>query len=386
MILKISLLLDICMYFHLVLTDNCNLCCKYCRGKAFEDLEVSDGERTMVIDENLPVDLDFEIPLLYEFLKKDPAVTLTFYGGEPLLRADLIEQIVRESPVKRFMMQTNGLLLDRLPTEIVNRFTTLLVSLDGGRELTDANRGSNVYDRVMENIRKIRANGYTGELIARMTVTEDTDIVNTVRYLASNPDYSFSSIHWQIDANFTRDFALRRFTGWANRNYNPGIRTLVRSWVDHMETSGEVLRWYPFLDPMEDLLLEKTSRLRCGSGYANYSIMTDGHIGPCPIMIGMSRYYVGHISTTHPLELAQVPVSGECTDCHIRDFCGGRCLYSNITMPWGKDERQQVCGTVENLHDALLEALPRVKMLLDKGTISLGDFSHEKFNGCEIIP
>jgi hypothetical protein len=55
-------------------------------------------------------------------------------------------------------------------------------------------------------------------------------------------------------------------------------------------------------------------------------------------------------------------------------------------MPWGKDERQQVCGTVENLHDALLEALPRVKMLLDKGTISLGDFSHEKFNGCEIIP
>ena len=55
------------------------------------------------------------------------------------------------------MMQTNGILLDRLPPEIVNRFVTLLVSLDGTRELTDANRGTGVYDRVMENIRKIRA-------------------------------------------------------------------------------------------------------------------------------------------------------------------------------------------------------------------------------------
>ena len=94
------------------------------------------------------------------FLKKDPSPTLTFYGGEPLLRTDLIERIVREAPVKRFMMQTNGILLDRIPPEIVNRFVTILVSLDGRKELTDANRGAGVYDRVMENIRKIRAHGY----------------------------------------------------------------------------------------------------------------------------------------------------------------------------------------------------------------------------------
>ena len=184
-----------------------------------------------------------------DFLKKDPSPTLTFYGGEPLLRADLIERIVREAPVQRFMMQTNGILLDQLPPEIVNRFVTILVSLDGRRELTDANRGDGVYDRVMENIRKIRAQGYTGELIARMTVTERTDIVEAVHHLASNPDYSFSSIHWQIDANFAGDFSLRRFEEWARDCYNPGIRTLVDDWVDHMETEGEVLRWYPFLDP-----------------------------------------------------------------------------------------------------------------------------------------
>jgi uncharacterized protein len=374
------------MYFHLILTDDCNLCCSYCRAKAFDKLEESEGVRAVHVDGDLPPELAYDPEILYRFLKKDPSPVLTFYGGEPLLRTDLIERIVLEAPVQRFMMQTNGMLLDRLPQEILNRFVTILVSLDGRREITDANRGSGVYSRVVENIRKIRSRGYTGELIARMTVTESTDIVDAVRHLASNQDHSFSSIHWQIDANFAGDFPLRRFADWVRDSYNPGIRMLVDDWVNRMETECEVLRWYPFLDPMEDLLYSRESRLRCGSGYANYSIMTDGHIGPCPVMIGMSQYYVGHISRSHPLELDPVIIGGECSDCRIRTFCGGRCLYSNITRPWGVAERRLVCGTVENLRDALITALPRVRRLIDQGTIELGDFAHEKFNGCEIIP
>jgi uncharacterized protein len=374
------------MYFHLILTDNCNLCCSYCRAKAFLDLEESEGERAVEIDEHVPLELEFDPELLYAFLRRDPAPTLTFYGGEPLLRADLIERIVRESPVQRFMMQTNGMMLDRLPAEIVNRFTTMLVSLDGRKSLTDANRGEGVYDRVMKNVRLIRKNGYAGELIARMTVTENTDIVDAVRWLSRNPDYPFDSIHWQLDANFAGDFSLRRFTDWANASYNPGIRTLVRDWVDCMESTGRVPRWYPFLDPMDDLLAGRKSLLRCGSGHANYSIMTDGHIAPCPVMIGMKQYYLGHIRDADPCRLGRIDVHGECTACRIRDFCGGRCLYSNITRPWGAAEREIVCGTVRNLKEALEGALPRVRALLDGGALPADAFAHEKFNGCEIIP
>ena len=104
-----------------------------------------------------PVDVAYDPEELYRFLKQDPSPTLTFYGGEPLLRADLIERIMHEAPVQRFMMQTNGLLLDRLPPEIVNRFATILVSVDGREQLTDAHRGKGVYRRVMENVRKIRS-------------------------------------------------------------------------------------------------------------------------------------------------------------------------------------------------------------------------------------
>jgi putative peptide-modifying radical SAM enzyme len=378
---------EVFVYFHLILTDNCNLCCSYCRAKAFEAPEDENNEAEPVeIDPNLPTELDINLKELYGFLENDPAATLTFYGGEPLLKADLVETIVRAAPAQRFMLQTNALLLYRLAPGIVNRFSTILASIDGREALTDANRGIGVYRKVIDNIKMIQANGYSGELIARMTVTERTDILDAVRYLADNPDYSFSSIHWQLDANFAGDFSHRNFATWVQDSYNPGIRALVKTWVDRMADTGEVLRWYPFLDPMEDLIFGRTSRLRCGSGYANYSILTDGHIVPCPVMIGMKQYYVGHISDTNPLRLPVISINGECTGCAIRNFCGGRCLYSNITRPWKENERRVVCNTVENLHSALSRALPRIQALIDERKISLSDFSHEKFNGCEIIP
>jgi radical SAM protein with 4Fe4S-binding SPASM domain len=218
-----------------------------------------------------------------------------------------------------------------------------------------------------------------------MAVTERTNISESVHWLSHNPDCSFSSIHWQLDANFAGDYHRRRFAEWVKTSYNPGIRTLVNEWVDHMEREGEVLRWYPFMDPVDDLLRGKKSRLRCGSGYMNYSIMTDGHIAPCPVMAGMSEYYVGHIAEADPLCLDTIDVGGECMDCRIRDFCGGRCLYSNITHPWSAGERRLVCGTIENLYEALSGAVPRVQELIGEGIISLSDFVHEKYNGCEII-
>jgi putative peptide-modifying radical SAM enzyme len=376
------------VHFHLILTDECNLCCSYCRGKEFWETQKEEDPviAQIEIDPELPPDLDYDLSLLYNFLKKDPSPTLTFYGGEPLMRADLINTIVRDAPVSRFMIQTNGTLLNRLSPRTMNLFSTVLVSIDGQENITDANRGIGTYRQVISNIKNIRRNGFEGEIIARMTVNENTDIGEEVRWLSENPDCSFSSIHWQLDANFSRDFSHRRFAEWVNESYNPGILKLVTDWVDYMDDEEKVLRWYPFIDPMDDLLHKRPSLLRCGSGYANYSILTDGNIAPCPVMPGMSGYYVGHIRDTHPQKIGVVPIRGECLHCRILGFCGGRCLYSNIVKPWGDTERRLVCSTVENLHKSLTDALPRVKHLIASGRIGLADFAHEKFNGCEIIP
>ncbi|HMK15891.1 MAG TPA: TIGR04084 family radical SAM/SPASM domain-containing protein, partial [Methanomicrobiales archaeon] len=339
------------------------------------------------IDPDLPVDLAYDPELLYRFLEKDPGAALIFYGGEPLLRADLVSEMVRHAPAKRFLVQTNGLLLDRLPRTIVNRLDSLLVSIDGPPGVTDASRGEGTYDRVMANLAKIVAGGYRGEIIARMTVTERTDIAGAVRFLAGNGEFPFTSIHWQLDADLASDAGSRSFASWAGRSYNPGIRTLIHDWVDRIEDTGVVPRWYPFIDPMEDLLAGRESRLRCGAGHANFTIMTDGSIGPCPCMVGMRDFYLGHIRTSGPGDLPPVPETGSfCSGCDIRSFCGGRCLYARVLRPWPEDLERVVCGTVKNLHQGLTGALPRVRDLLGRGTITLADFAHPRYNGCEIIP
>ena len=216
-------------------------------------------------------------------------------------------------PDCRFMLQTNGLLLDRLPPEILHRFHTLLVSIDGPEALTDRHRGEGVYARVLANVERLVADGFPGELIARMTVDEATAIEEAVLHCDGLP---VSGVHWQLDANFSGDHAARDFARWARESYDPGIRRLVDAWVARME-AGEVARWYPFLDTTWDLLRGEPSRLRCGSGYANYTIQTDGTIVPCPIMTGMTGFYLGHIRDADPLAIPEVPVEG-CGGCDAR--------------------------------------------------------------------
>jgi putative peptide-modifying radical SAM enzyme len=372
------------MFYHVILTDSCNLCCSYCRGKAFETL--SGGETPVAIDQTLPPDLSYNLCDLSSFIMRDPDPVITFYGGEPLMRMDLVQSIMDDLEGVRFMIQTNGTLLHRLGPDYINRMETILISVDGPEELTDSNRGDGTFGRVQKNIQRIIAGGFSGELIARMTVTEQTDIRSAVGYLSSNEQYAFSSIHWQIDADFSGDYSDRNFTAWMTGNYNPGIKALISDWVEIMEQEGRVARWYPFLQTAEDLLQGKSSRLRCGCGYANYTIMTDGHIGPCPVMIGMKDSYIGHITTANPLTLPVMNLTGSCTECEIFGFCGGRCLFGDVTRPWPPDQKSMFCQSVHNLHDGLKAAVPAIRDLLQSGRISMEDFSHVRYNGCEIIP
>jgi putative peptide-modifying radical SAM enzyme len=333
------------------------------------------------------VDLDFDLSALYRFLDQDSDAVLTFYGGEPLLTPGLIREIMDHAVVKGFILHTNGTLLQELGSAWINRFDCILVSIDGPEPLNDRNRGCGTYQKIMENVIDVNSRGYPGEIIARMTVTEETDIYQAVSHLAENESFSFPSIHWQIDANLWPDSPERgEFEQWVRETYNPGVSSLVESWLSRMAGTGFVPRWYPFLDTMEDLLYGRETLLRCGSGHANYSIMTDGSIVPCPIMVGMKPYYLGHVLTSVPSSLPKVPIRGPCTACRLFSFCGGRCLYASITNPWPEHLRKVVCSTVENLHASLTAALPGVKDMISEGTISLRDFAHQKFNSCEIIP
>lgn len=373
------------MFFHVVLTTACNLQCSYCFGESLEDFD--EDFAVSEVEYSLPKKANYDFASLARFCSEDPDCVLTFYGGEPLLCTSEIRQIMDSTKPRHFMIQTNGLHLDKLEPEYVNRFQTILVSLDGDEALTDHYRGKGTFHKVIDNVKQVTQNGFRGELIARMTVMEQTDIYKQVTWLVGNSEFPFSSVHWQLNAGFwANDYARRDFKRWSEESYVPGVARLAHFWVDHMEEKLAVLRLYPLLGIANSLLHKEPSLLRCGGGWINYAIQTDGYIIPCPTMWGMKNYYLGNITDAHPLKLGKFFVSAPCTECDTLNVCGGRCLYANITKRWSSEAYAVVCSTVKGLVNAVEAELPRIRQLIKNGKVRLSDFEFMKYNGCEIIP
>lgn len=372
------------MHFYVTLTLNCNLQCRYCYGKCVDDFGTS---FPFNVDYSVPSSLTFSVADLAKFLSKDSEPSIIFYGGEPTLALDKMREVMDNVQAKTYSMQTNGLLLDKLEPQYVKRFSTVLISLDGDETLTDYYRGNGIYRKVIENLKLFRSRGFTGEFIARMTVSPETDLYKAVNWLLFNKEFPFQSVHWQLDAQFwQRDYNYKSIKQWFDR-YNSDVQNLIKDWVIHMETNGEVLRVYPLIGVTQSLLAETSTALRCGAGWIEFNIQTDGQITPCPVLAGMKDFYLGDIWKTNPKELTNaIFVKEPCTNCKIYGLCGGRCLYANATKLWGDEGFQLVCGTVENLVNSLKAALPNIQKLISNGRIKTTDFNYPLYNSCEIIP
>lgn len=372
------------MHYYVTLTSNCNLKCKYCYGKCLADR----GElRTFEVDYDVPSVITYSTEDLKNFLKKDGEAAVVFYGGEPTLMPEKIEEIMREVRVEKFILQTNGTLLDQLPEFCLRRFDTILVSLDGDEATTDFYRGVGTYRKVVENLKRVLEKGFNGELIARMTVGLKTNIYEQVKWLLFNEEFPFKSVHWQLDAQFwSNDFDEERFRRWMN-GYNRQVNRLVMEWVRWMEQRGVVYRIYPFVGLVNSMLTGEASKLRCGAGWIMFNIQQDGRITPCPVMSGIKNFYLGDIWSTDPLSLKdKVHVSDPCPKCEDYMLCGGRCLYANVTKLWGLKGFKMVCETVKNLVSSLETQLPTIKRLLSTGRISAKSLDYPRYNSCEIIP
>ncbi|MBU7036159.1 MAG: TIGR04084 family radical SAM/SPASM domain-containing protein [Theionarchaea archaeon] len=365
------------MHYHLMLTDQCNLECRYCYEKSLLDCETPSR---FEYDFSAPSVFSADIENLKRFLEKDSDPVIIFYGGEPLLELKKMMDIMDCIDVP-YRMQTNGLLLDKVPQEYMKRIGRILVSLDGDKERTNYNRGVAVYERVMKNIRSIQP-WYHGEIVARMTVAQDCpDIFEQVTFLVKA---GFQSVHWQLDAGFYGfDFDEERF-GRFVEEYNRSIGRLVAFWVTALK-KGTVLRLYPFVGIVSSLLHRETTRLRCGAGHAGYCITTDGRIVACPIGSFITDFVAGDLET-HPEDLKKFDVSGRCLECTMRGICGGRCLYWNKANLWPKRGNELICKTVFHLVKELKDAVPAIEKMILHGEVRKEDFAHEKYFGPEIIP
>lgn len=144
----------------LSLTEQCNLRCKYC------------GYMPKYMDHNyhlkeMPRDVAFKaIDFLMKSSQESEMCNIGFYGGEPLLRMDLIKECIvyikEKYPFRQptYNITTNAMLLDNEVADfLIENNVTMTISLDGPDENQNKYRvdgnGKSSYERVYKNIKAL---------------------------------------------------------------------------------------------------------------------------------------------------------------------------------------------------------------------------------------
>ncbi len=361
------------MNWFIITSNDCNLHCAYCLNEPHP---------------NLPITPNWSLEELKTFLKDDKHPDIAFYGGEPLLKIDIIEQVMDEITADHFTLQTNGILLHKLKSDYLNRMASILISIDGDKEVTEINRGKGVYDKIQKNIINIRERGFSGDLIARMTVSEDSDIFKDVTYLLNDEKLTFDHVHWQLDCQWDLNMSERwnDFPKWV-KSYNQGITELVEYWLNQMRT-GKVKGIVPFLGVFRNILNDTKTDLPCEAGLRSFAVRTDGVVTFCPLPPEFEKTIVGDIRKNKSKELLNsAKIENTCLECDVFDLCGGRCLFAKLYKFWGEEGFNLVCTTVKHLISELKGIRKEVEELIEKGIIRKEQFDYPEYNNTtEIIP
>lgn len=146
----------------LQVTQDCNLRCSYCFYGEGNYMNRTHNHKRMSF-EQAKEGIDY----LLSHSKALETVYLSFYGGEPLLCIDLIKQCIAyintrvEGKQIYYNLTTNGTLLtDEIIQFLMKHNISIMISLDGNKEIHDMNRkyasGKGSFETIMENIKYIR--------------------------------------------------------------------------------------------------------------------------------------------------------------------------------------------------------------------------------------
>ncbi|WP_321835568.1 lachnocin radical SAM maturase [Clostridium butyricum] len=193
----------------LALTEQCNLRCKYC------------GYMPKYMDDNyklksMPKEVAFKaIDILMKNSHESELCHLGFYGGEPLLKLDLIKECIdyisNKYPFRKpsYNMVTNAVLLDDKVTDfIIENDIKINISFDGPKEYQNKYRvdcnGNASHEKVYKNIQAFYRKD---PKFFRENVTYNVVMFNG----ASNELFESIDNLWKCDVNMIELFPTEHF-------------------------------------------------------------------------------------------------------------------------------------------------------------------------------
>ena len=232
-------------------------------------------------------------------------------GGEPMLRRDIIRAAGKKQNIL-FPIFTNGTYIDEEYFALLDKCRNLIpiMSIEGGREKTDARRGAGIYDRTVANMDEFQKRGLIFGASVTVT-TQNYREVTSREYLDSLSERGCKAVIFVEYVPVTEESKTLAPTDPEREYLQDAIQKLRESY-------GEML----FISFPGD---EKSSGGCVAAGRGFFHINSHGGAEPCPF----SPFSDVNVKQTSLLEAMHSPLftalrSG---DLLADDHAGGCVLY-----------------------------------------------------------
>lgn len=322
-------------------SHDCNMRCGYCYADYGRY-----GDDFGYMDPKLAVE---HTKKFFDQLGDTRSVSLTFFGGEPLMNMDVVyaahayakQRAAEEGRKIGFGLTTNGTLLTK---ELVDWFDregfTITVSIDGPPDVNDRLRpiqdGTKSYDVIMS---KVHESGVRAS--ARVTLTKKClDVARIVRHL--------------VGAGFKDVGVSPVATG--NGKFDLDGPDLERLLAELHLLSDDFVEWakqgkiFPFSNirtVVEQIAAGDARPVPCGAGTKLVAADNKGDLYACHRLVGQEQFKMGHVDTGIDPALRSQILDGmhprsraPCESCWARYLCGGGCHHiawlhsSSGAAPW----------------------------------------------------
>lgn len=329
----------------LMLTYACNMACRYCcQGEipAARENQMSQAVAYRAVDWLMRNSADAE------------TVNIGFFGGEPLLRFPLMQEIAAYADRRasaagkrvRYGIMTNGLLL----TEPVIDFLAanqvqVTVSFDGPAAVQNRNRplkgGGRSFRLIAGRIRKLLARCPDATLRSTLYAGTDPDLVlQTARRLGFR-QCRMEKVSSSLLAEGKKNDEAASSGQMAAHLRRQGERFLAAARERDAAALQRIAVDGAFMEGVRQMfqLARAGAPVRrrwfsCGAGRQLLAVAANGDLYPCPRFLALPEYRLGSVAEDgfrgelhHKSLLIH---SEDCRSCWARYYCGGGCVVEHL--------------------------------------------------------
>ena len=319
---------------NLMLTDECNLACKYC---------FCESSRNIFKKSTMTVDIAKKaIDFLFDRKNKD--LTIIFFGGEPLINFPVIEfsldyskKLAQQKKKNVFYkITTNGTLLTNQIIDKLMAFNVaIMVSLDGPQEYHDKqcpmkDNGEGSFSKTITGLNKLLAKNYPVEVHG--TLTHPMPSLESI--IQFYQQYNFSRIVIEPANNFAENISPLDFTKKDFDEYRKQCENYLPKLLDNLLQNKKV-SYNPYMDYIKEIQkgqLHEVPFIRCSAAGFSITVSARGEFSPCVRFNGSQNWIMGNINEKFDLqkltsfwEKYRQCIFSTCIKCWAWSLCKGPC-------------------------------------------------------------